>query len=1075
MSAGPVTITQATPTVVLAVNPTTINYGGTAVASVTLSPANATGTVTVVDVGNGNQVVGQGAVSNGVATITISGLLTGNRTLRANYSGDTNYTAASSAFVTENVNRLTTTTSVAVNPVSSAYGTTVTLTATLNSTSATGNVAFNSGNTLLGTANVSNGVATLQVSTLAAGTYSVIATYNGDNIYLPSTSAAAPLTITKATTTPILTASSSTGTYGAPLQFGVTFGSAAPTGNVTFFNGSTPLGTTQVVTSPTGSAASAVFTSLTAGTHTISASYSGDGNFGAATSNSVTVVISVASSTTAVSLNPGSITFPGATTAIATVSPAGSGTVTFYDGSFALVPVASVANGVATASFGGLPPGTHAVTAVYSGDANVGGSVSAPQTLTVARYPTTATVTSDVAALMYGGTVNLTANLGVVAGTFPTGTVTFFDGSTTLFTAQVNALTATATGPYSALLPGTHHISAVYSGDANFAPVTVSAAQGPTLTVTATNSTTTLTSIPPQATPGASFTLTASVVATNPVTGQVAPTGSIVFSDSTGNLGIAPLVNGSATYTTSLIPLGSHGYTATYSGDSDYTTSAGTVSLIIKQLGSATAITANPTSGSYGGPTYSFTATMTIQGGGPPITTGSVQFTDVSTTPVTVLGTVAIPGTVNGIPIIGTLSGVSLTGGTHRIVATFSGDQTYVSSDTSAAPAVVVVSPAASTTTASASPSTTTPAGTVTLSSQTTSFAGGVTPTGTVSFSEPGTTPQVVPFAAAGESVTVSNLAVGTHTFTVTYSGDRNYAASTTTVQIVSNAIAQTITVTGVPAALTYGAAPFVISATSNSGLPVSVAFTGPATLLGSTFTVTGAGTITITATQAGDATHAAATPVVVSVAVAKAPLAVTTSSFSISPGAAIPTLTGSVSGVVNNDPITASFATTATSASAAGTYPITATLNDPANRVGNYSVTNPGGTLTIVANNQSITFPAIQTTATYGTAPIVLAATASSGLSITYTVSGPGAIVGSTLVITGAGSVTVTATQPGNGVYSVATPVAQAVSVAKAALTVVAANASRAFGAVNPAFTGTVTGVVGRTASRQRMRQQLR
>jgi hypothetical protein len=64
--------------------------------------------------------------------------------------------------------------------------------------------------------------------------------------------------------------------------------------------------------------------------------------------------------------------------------------------------------------------------------------------------------------------------------------------------------------------------------------------------------------------------------------------------------------------------------------------------------------------------------------------------------------------------------------------------------------------------------------------------------------------------------------------------------------------------------------------------------------------------------------------------------------------GGSVPTLTGTLSGVVSGDGITASYSTTATSASTAGSYPITATLNDPNSKLANYAVTNNPGTLTI-------------------------------------------------------------------------------------------------------------------------------
>ncbi len=174
-----------------------------------------------------------------------------------------------------------------------------------------------------------------------------------------------------------------------------------------------------------------------------------------------------------------------------------------------------------------------------------------------------------------------------------------------------------------------------------------------------------------------------------------------------------------------------------------------------------------------------------------------------------------------------------------------------------------------------------------------------------------------------------------------------------------------------------------------------------------------------------------------------------------------MPTYTGSVSGQVNGDNISATYSSTATASSLPGTYPITATLADPGNRLGNYTVTNPGGTLTIAANSQTITFPALPGSTTYGVAPIALGATASSNLPVTYSVTGPASLSGSTLSVTGAGTVVVTANQGGNTSYSSATAVSQTIAVAKAAVTVTGANASRAYGAANPALTGTVAGVV--------------
>ncbi len=103
-------------------------------------------------------------------------------------------------------------------------------------------------------------------------------------------------------------------------------------------------------------------------------------------------------------------------------------------------------------------------------------------------------------------------------------------------------------------------------------------------------------------------------------------------------------------------------------------------------------------------------------------------------------------------------------------------------------------------------------------------------------------------------------------------------------------------------------------------------------------------------------------------------------------------------------------------------------------------------------STSQTITFPAIANQ-TVGAPPITLGATASSGLVVTYSVSGPATVSGSTLTITGVGTVKVTASQAGNGTFAAATPVTETFTVAKGTQTITfPAIADQTFGA--PAFT---------------------
>lgn len=72
--------------------------------------------------------------------------------------------------------------------------------------------------------------------------------------------------------------------------------------------------------------------------------------------------------------------------------------------------------------------------------------------------------------------------------------------------------------------------------------------------------------------------------------------------------------------------------------------------------------------------------------------------------------------------------------------------------------------------------------------------------------------------------------------------------------------------------------------------------------------------------------------------------------------GMANPTLTGAMTGVINNDGITVSNSTAAVASSPVGSYPIVSTLADPNNKLSNYSVTNTPGVLNINYYQLSVT-----------------------------------------------------------------------------------------------------------------------
>ncbi len=234
----------------------------------------------------------------------------------------------------------------------------------------------------------------------------------------------------------------------------------------------------------------------------------------------------------------------------------------------------------------------------------------------------------------------------------------------------------------------------------------------------------------------------------------------------------------------------------------------------------------------------------------------------------------------------------------------------------------------------------------------------------------------------------------------------------------------------------TYGDPPFTINATASSGLPVTFTSLTPsvATVSGNTVTIIGPGLATIRASQGGDVNFLAAADMDRTFTVGKAALTVTADSFTrlyLEPN---PTLTGTLTGVANGDNITANYTTAATTSSPGGVYTIFVTLNDPDNRLGNYTVTTVNGSLRINAIAQAITFDPIPAH-TYGDAPFTLSISTSSGLPLTINSLSPSVatVSGNTVTILSAGTATIVAYQFGDGSYQAATPLARTLTVSKA------------------------------------------
>ncbi|HEY0306713.1 MAG TPA: Ig-like domain repeat protein [Acidobacteriaceae bacterium] len=175
-------------------NPSSLVYGETGTFTVTITPASGTVTPTGSIVLTIDGAAYKTVSVAGTATTFTASLFAGTHAIVATYSGDTVY-ASSHASLPILVGHQPTGTTLTYN-LSTSSTTTLTLTAQVTpsvSGTPTGAVSFYSGNNLIGTATVSNGVAVYSTSTTTYSSYSFSAQYSGDTNYAASMSATVTL------------------------------------------------------------------------------------------------------------------------------------------------------------------------------------------------------------------------------------------------------------------------------------------------------------------------------------------------------------------------------------------------------------------------------------------------------------------------------------------------------------------------------------------------------------------------------------------------------------------------------------------------------------------------------------------------------------------------------------------------------------------------------------------------------------------------------------------------------------------------------------------------------------------
>lgn len=651
---------DTTTTVGSSSNPSNIGEATTfTVAVVPSGSATPTGNVVLLD---GSVTIATVSLNpQGVATYATSDLVVGDHAISARYEGDSTNATSTSAALTQKVQKIATTTTIAssANPANGGAVVHLTATVTASTTNAmagalTGTVVFTEGSTTLGSGSLSaSGVVTVDVNNLSVGDHTIIATYVGNDSYATSSSNGYAQIVQLATTAVQLASSDTSSIAGNKVLFTavVSGDGGVPTGTVTFKDGTQQIG--QAVLNASGQATISL-TNLTSGNHTITAEYPGDAKNKPSTSAPLTQVVqqAVVSITLTSSANPAiagtNVIFAAAVSSSGSVP---TGQLQLMEGGNQIAASSIGANGTVQFSINSLSAGSHTLTAYFAGDSDHAQASSVALVQVIKMAASEVALVSSANPSMVGSPVTFTAKVSG-EGVQPTGSVTFLDGTQAIGTSPINgAGVATLVAP--SLTLGNHTIRATYAGD-----TTHNASTPASLSQTVQQTTTTtLTSNLNPALVGNRIVFAVTVAGS---TGQTV-TGTVDLYEGSSLLGSATVANGAASIAVSTLPAGSHVLVAKYEGDASsqasvsapLTQAVNTADTVVTLVSSA-----NP---AIAGDPVRLTATVVSKGDTP---TGTVTFLDGSTT----IGTAQV---ANGAASVNVST---LTAGQHAIVARYGGD-----------------------------------------------------------------------------------------------------------------------------------------------------------------------------------------------------------------------------------------------------------------------------------------------------------------------------------------------------------------------------------------------------------------
>ncbi len=332
VSSSPVTILieKFTPALTLIVSSSTAAVGGTVTAMATISSSQLTSPTGSVTFTLDNNTAGIATLNGTSPTYTATQSITistgGTHSIGASYSGDANYSSATASPVSVSTGKSATVTTLTATPTTLTAGTAETLTASIapatatsGSSNITGTVTFYDGTTALGipVTVASNQAVLTGVSLSATVSHSITAVYAGDTNWLGSTSSPLVLSSAGTVSTVSLSVSNPVALAGTVVAFTATVTGTAttssgnpviPTGTVTFYDGNTSIGEATLQNVSGTATASFNTSTLSGGSHQITAHYAGDTNFKPGVSPAVTIAIeafSITPSATSLTLHQG--------------------------------------------------------------------------------------------------------------------------------------------------------------------------------------------------------------------------------------------------------------------------------------------------------------------------------------------------------------------------------------------------------------------------------------------------------------------------------------------------------------------------------------------------------------------------------------------------------------------------------------------------------------------------------------------------------------------------------------------------------------------------------------------------